>query len=145
MTVSDTPLFFQLWQKVKEGMNFAVLALYYSITLSGEFFFPNHHRIVLKECVSGNQSCMSSGGHRLLVTISFQLTNNNNNNRYGVNDDKQGGVSHYGLCSIVLRWYNLFSFYTSHNLHKVLYEVYLLFEREGWGGNEMIVSTKLIS
>jgi hypothetical protein len=32
---------------------------------------------------------MSSGGHRLLlVTISFQLTNNNN--RYVVNDDKQG-------------------------------------------------------
>ncbi len=70
-----------------EGKEFCSVSLYYSITLRWIFFPNNHHRIVLKECV--RQSYMSSGGHRLLlVTISFQLTNNNN--RYVVNDDKQG-------------------------------------------------------
>jgi hypothetical protein len=79
LTVSDSPLF-QFVAK-GEGKEFCSVSLkYYSITLRWIFFPNNHHRIVLKESVSGNQSYMSSGGHRLhRVTISFQLTNNNNN------------------------------------------------------------------
>jgi hypothetical protein len=49
-----------------EGRNFAVLA-YIIQSHSGEFFFPNNHqRIVLKECVSGNQSYM-----RVVVGIGY--------------------------------------------------------------------------